>query len=395
MTGAVIFLEVSVAPIKEDARRYGEQISISTVQSRLLYALYYFLRFTTQVILEAPVSRTYSSYQSFKDRATTNLICSPLPTLITRTTIMATNQITDMNNVMDLSLPSSTEPSRPGTPTETNCERLISVKNDIEKFSIVVENTKAGLKTLLFAGIPENDPTNLDHNRRLEEYQRLQQLAVSEFTSQPFCNTPGCTIHHTPSCTPVKTIQNSKTTATKRKDNEDGYLDLKNKFEQLRLEQTGPALTGTDPTHSKNTPDSTPKTNSDTTSNGNKKLLPPPVFLEISNEYRERIKVLYKKFPALRNGTTSQTTPVIKPQTQASRETTAPQLINSNQNSNAALITQTLQGIIQALTTLTVQISNMNFTNNTPQPTKPKKSKQIKKRELCALIEAIYDEDDE
>ncbi|GFU31240.1 hypothetical protein TNCV_1742331 [Trichonephila clavipes] len=223
---------------------------------------------------------------------------------------------------MDLSLPSSTEPSRPGTPTETNCERLISIKNDIEKFSIVVENTKAGLKTLLFAGIPENDPTILDHNRRLEEYQRLQQLAVSEFTSQPFCNTPGCTIHHTPSCSPVKTFQNTKTTATKRKDNEDGYvspsnrqigknrrttpateknfkLDLKNKFEQLRLEQTGPALTGTDPTHSKNTSDSTPKTNSDTPSNGNKKLLPPPIFLEISNEYREQIKVLNKKFPAL------------------------------------------------------------------------------------------------
>ncbi|GFU31241.1 hypothetical protein TNCV_1742341 [Trichonephila clavipes] len=86
--------------------------------------------------------------------------------------------------------------------------------------------------------------------------------------------------------------------------------------------------------------------------------------------------------------------PFIKPQLRPVARL-PPQLINSNQNSNAALITQTLQGIIQALTTLTVQISNMNFTNNTPQPTKPKKSKQIKKRELCALIEAIYDEDDE
>ncbi|GFV93402.1 hypothetical protein TNCV_4540131 [Trichonephila clavipes] len=176
---------------------------------------------------------------------------------------MATNQNMDLDNVMDLSLPSSNESSRPGTPTETNCERLISIKNDIEKFGIVVENTKAGLKTLLFAGIPENGPTILDHNRRLEEYQRLQQLAVSEFTSQPYCNTPGCTIHHTPSCSPIKTNPNTKTTATKRKENEDGYispsnrqitkknrttpvtennfkLDLKNKFDQLRLEQTGP-----------------------------------------------------------------------------------------------------------------------------------------------------------
>ncbi|GFU70791.1 hypothetical protein TNCV_1575431 [Trichonephila clavipes] len=69
--------------------------------------------------------------------------------------------------------------------------------------------------------------------------------------------------------------------------------------------------------------------------------------------------------------------PVNKSQIQASRESTAPpQIINSNQNTNAALITQTLQGIIQALTTLTAQISNMNFTNNTPQPNKPKKSKK-------------------
>ncbi|GFV62655.1 nucleic-acid-binding protein from transposon X-element [Trichonephila clavipes] len=87
--------------------------------------------------------------------------------------------------------------------------------------------------------------------------------------------------------------------------------------------------------------------------------------------------------------------PVNKSQTQASRESTAPQIINSNQNTNAALITQTLQGIIQALSTLTTQISNMNFTNNTPQTNKPKKSKNLKKRELCALIEAIYDDDDE
>ncbi|GFX19974.1 hypothetical protein TNCV_1435341 [Trichonephila clavipes] len=135
---------------------------------------------------------------------------------------MASNQ--DLTNVMELSLPSSNESTRPGTPTESNCERLVAIKNDIEKFSIVVENTKAGLKTLLFAGIPENDPTILDHNRRLEEYQRLQQLAVSEFTSQPYCNTPGCTIHHTPSCSPVKIYQSfSKTSSIKRKENEDGY----------------------------------------------------------------------------------------------------------------------------------------------------------------------------
>ncbi|GFW30357.1 uncharacterized protein TNCV_452951 [Trichonephila clavipes] len=165
----------------------------------------------------------------------------------------------DLNNVMDLSLASSNDSTRPGIPTETNCERLISIKNDIEKFGIVVENTKAGLKTLLFAGIPENDPTILDHNRRLEEYQRLQQLAILKINLM------------------------------------------------LRIEQaTGSALTGTAPTHSKDTTNKTPKPNSDTANNGTTKLLPPPVFLEISNEYRDQMKVLNKKFPALRSKMTGE-----------------------------------------------------------------------------------------
>ncbi|GFS85359.1 hypothetical protein TNCV_75851 [Trichonephila clavipes] len=232
----------------------------------------------------------------------------------------------DLNNVMEFSLPSSNDSTRPGTPTETNCERLISIKNDIEKFSIVVENTKAGLKTLLFVGIPQNDPTILNHNRRLEEYQRLRQLAVSEFTSQPYCNTPGCTIHDTPSCSPVKSTQNiTKTSAIKRKENENGYIspssrqtvkkrrttpvtennfkiDLKNKFDNLRIQQAaGPSLTETANTQSNDTLNKTTKPNTVTITKGNTKFLPPLIFLEISNEYRDQMKVLNNKFPTLRS----------------------------------------------------------------------------------------------
>ncbi|GFT01594.1 hypothetical protein TNCV_4204581 [Trichonephila clavipes] len=231
---------------------------------------------------------------------------------------------------MELSLPSSNDSTRSGKPTETNCERLIFIKKYIEKFSIVVENTKAGLKTLLFAGIPENDPTILDHNRRLEEYQQLRQLAVSEFTSQPYCNTPGCTIHHTPSCSPVKSTQNiSKTSTVKRKENEDGYIspssrqtaknrttpvtennfkiDLRNKFDNLRIEQAaGPSLTETANTQSNDTLNKTTKPNTDTTTKENTKFLPPPVFLEISNDYRDQMKVLNSKFPTLRSKMTGE-----------------------------------------------------------------------------------------
>ncbi|GFY43803.1 hypothetical protein TNIN_139351 [Trichonephila inaurata madagascariensis] len=137
----------------------------------------------------------------------------------------------DLTNIMELSLPSSPNSSRPGTPTATNCERLTAIQEDIEKFGIVIEATKSTIKTLLFTGVADdNDPTLLDHNRRLDEYQRLQQLA-----------------------------EPTKTSAIKRKDNEDGYIssssrqiaknrtisqaelnfkfDLQNKFQNLKIDQ--------------------------------------------------------------------------------------------------------------------------------------------------------------
>ncbi|GFV15995.1 PRE_C2HC domain-containing protein [Trichonephila clavipes] len=313
-----------------------------------------------------------------------------------------------------------------------------------KKFTIVVENTKAGLKTLLFAGIPEDDPTILDHNRRLEEYQRLRQYSVSEFTSQPFCNTPGCTIHHTPSCSPIKITQNTKSTATKRKENEDGYISPSN-FLSVNVE--GYDNKGVTQCYScqkfNHTADNcrlTPRClkcgeNHQTRECGIQKveqafcincqkfghmanyagcpLYPKPkksTTTTNNNNYTAIVNSLVRPNISYAQATNNNSTnsnpqqqmappikaaPVNKSQTQASRESTAPQIINSNQNTNAALITQTLQGIIQALTTLTAQISNMNFTNNTPQTNKPKKSKNLKKHELCALIEAIYDDDDE
>ncbi|GFW55106.1 hypothetical protein TNCV_262041 [Trichonephila clavipes] len=110
---------------------------------------------------------------------------------------MATNQILDINNVMDLSLPSSTETSRPGTPRKQTANGSFPSKTILRNSALSLKIRKQDLKPYSSQEF-ENDPTILDHNRRLEEYQRLQQLAVSEFTSQPFCNTPGCTIHHTP-----------------------------------------------------------------------------------------------------------------------------------------------------------------------------------------------------
>ncbi|GFX43048.1 nucleic-acid-binding protein from transposon X-element [Trichonephila clavipes] len=64
---------------------------------------------------------------------------------------------------------------------------------------------------------------------------------------------------------------------------------------------------------------------------------------------------------------------------------------NNNNNPNVNLIAQTLQSVIQALTTLTVQISNMNFAPP-PVQNKPNKNKSndIKKQEMYALVDAIF-----
>ncbi|GFT57341.1 nucleic-acid-binding protein from transposon X-element [Trichonephila clavipes] len=63
----------------------------------------------------------------------------------------------------------------------------------------------------------------------------------------------------------------------------------------------------------------------------------------------------------------------------------------NNDNPNVNLIAQTLQSVIQALTTLTVQINNMNFTPPSMH-NKPNKNKtnEAKKQEMYALVDAIF-----
>ncbi|GFW29305.1 hypothetical protein TNCV_742471 [Trichonephila clavipes] len=83
-------------------------------------------------------------------------------------------------------------------------------------------------------------------------------------------------------------------------------------------------------------------------------------------------------------------------QPQANQSTVIPPqtTLHLNQNPNANLNTQSLQGIISALTALTVQINSIDFNTNPPQA-KFVKNKNTKKRELYALVEAILDNDHE
>ncbi|GFU77739.1 uncharacterized protein TNCV_1137471 [Trichonephila clavipes] len=62
----------------------------------------------------------------------------------------------------------------------------------------------------------EHDPTFVEMVKQCSMYEDLLKKAVSEFGNLPYCDTPGCPVHETPTSSPVKSQP------TKRKD-EDGF----------------------------------------------------------------------------------------------------------------------------------------------------------------------------
>ncbi|GFS64103.1 hypothetical protein TNCV_3944831 [Trichonephila clavipes] len=143
---------------------------------------------------------------------------------------MALNLNLKNDNGMDLSLPSSNNTSPSGTPQETNCERLKVIVTDIQKFAIIIENMKSMINALRLNGVTEeSDPTLVDNFQSLVHYGEIQHLAVSEFSSHSPCNTPGCTIHNTPNCSPAKNTSQEfpplpKIASVKGKENNDGFI---------------------------------------------------------------------------------------------------------------------------------------------------------------------------
>ncbi|GFY48423.1 hypothetical protein TNIN_68341 [Trichonephila inaurata madagascariensis] len=102
----------------------------------------------------------------------------------------------DANNLMELSLPSSANNSRPGTPQKfafpttqhSNCRQLQHLTaliktdaNEVEKYKILTEriNNK---------GYSEEDPFLIETFQRLENSSMKHQQAVSEFSSHPPCD---------------------------------------------------------------------------------------------------------------------------------------------------------------------------------------------------------------
>ncbi|GFW35880.1 hypothetical protein TNCV_1927111 [Trichonephila clavipes] len=133
--------------------------------------------------------------------------------------------------IMELSLPASPQPSRPGTPQDfatisSNCQGLLRL--DIKGHSIFIDGCHRGINALVQAGLTDsNHPIMLENTRVLKNLNERYQQAVSEFTSHPPCNIPNCTLH-TPNSTPVKNDSSEfpplpKTTSIKRKENVDGF----------------------------------------------------------------------------------------------------------------------------------------------------------------------------
>ncbi|GFT47347.1 hypothetical protein TNCV_3749251 [Trichonephila clavipes] len=142
--------------------------------------------------------------------------------------------------IMDLSLPASTQSSRPGTPQDftnishSNCQGLLRLAEDIKTYNITINECYRGIKDLIQAGLTDpNNPIIAESTKVLEDYNQRYQQAVSEFTSPPPCDISVCTLHSTPNSTRVKNDSLDfpplpKTTSMKRLPRDTKTSDIEN-----------------------------------------------------------------------------------------------------------------------------------------------------------------------
>ncbi|GFS91291.1 hypothetical protein TNCV_1307001 [Trichonephila clavipes] len=143
---------------------------------------------------------------------------------------MVLNLDTNIDDGMEQSLPSSAttsrHSSRPGTPMESTCKRLQDLNHIAKVYSEGVTTTKRTIEGYRRNGHEDDNPLIIDPLRQLAAYEEYVQRALSELSSLPPCDIPGCTDHNTPTCSPTKpNLQDSplpKNTATKRTENKDG-----------------------------------------------------------------------------------------------------------------------------------------------------------------------------
>ncbi|GFU02347.1 hypothetical protein TNCV_1238431 [Trichonephila clavipes] len=131
--------------------------------------------------------------------------------------------------------PPPQDDSHPGTPHLTNCEQRRILARNIKFYTITIENMKSNLISLRLNGLT-NDSCHImkEHHQRLDNYIALNALTVSEFSSLPSCEIPGCAELHTPLSSPTKINDSEfpslpKTASVKRKENELEFVSPPNR----------------------------------------------------------------------------------------------------------------------------------------------------------------------
>ncbi|GFY38661.1 uncharacterized protein TNIN_322021 [Trichonephila inaurata madagascariensis] len=93
----------------------------------------------------------------------------------------------------------------------TSCAGLEVTKADIRRFTLIVQGYDNMIASLKHSKAQdEHDPTFVEMIKQRAHYENRLEKAVSEFGNLPYCDTPGCPIHETPTASPVKTLPNKR-----------------------------------------------------------------------------------------------------------------------------------------------------------------------------------------
>ncbi|GFY60419.1 hypothetical protein TNIN_122551, partial [Trichonephila inaurata madagascariensis] len=226
---------------------------------------------------------------------------------------------------MELNSISSASSTRSSTPDLSNCERLQIANSELRKFTILHANVSHAIE----AAAPyaqEDDADLADMYCRQHYLNQSLQKAVSDLSSLPRCNTPGCRIHNSPVNSPSKLNVNDypelpKPSSKRQESDDDGFisptakqtfkiqrvelknfdLDTSNKFDILNKNDVAGI---SQPATNVNAHSNTSGTTTHNTSEPN--ALPPPVFLKIEKNYIEQLKTLTDIIPKLRSKKTGE-----------------------------------------------------------------------------------------
>ncbi|GFX16427.1 hypothetical protein TNCV_601501 [Trichonephila clavipes] len=70
---------------------------------------------------------------------------------------------------------------------------------DIHRYTLIVQGFKNMISSLRHSNAQdEHDPTFVEMVKQCSMYEDLLEKAVSEFGNLPYCDTPGCPVHETP-----------------------------------------------------------------------------------------------------------------------------------------------------------------------------------------------------